>query len=1118
MDTAAAVRRGGRGPAHSAARRWGALLCGAWLGAAAASEHTDRLHVRVYGSDPVALERAGINAERRIDYGSFQWWVLPSTERTRLDRSGLRYEIDPHAPRLYLGDLRFDPLERPGLLESTPLDGSGRGLQLVQFHGPLQRAWVSELEQRGWIVLGYQPSQAVLVFGAAERLDELRSLPSVRWAGPYPPAARIDPELASAAVSGELEVLLYGAAPSALAALGARGASVRRLVPAQPDRRLMLAIVAGEAIAPASLAGIPEVVYVGPRHALRPDDEQPNQIVAGNVGGDGRPWPGYRDWLRAIGSKAGRGLGWAVVDSGVDLDHPDLAPAIQGGVDDPGCSGGRPGDDVGGHGTHVAGILAGRGQGDRSGPAQERDPQRFYYGQGLAPAASIYVLRAIGAGCAQWSDADRSRAALLGGVHGSNNSWNNSFNAPRLTYGISERTHDIMVRDGNFDTPAQEPFTLVFSAGNSGPGPGTITGPKAAKNLIVVGSSNNARAADPALLSPFSSRGPLADGRLAPTLVAVGGTQASTRRALGGLCASEIAGTEGLYGTCFGTSMSTPQVSAAAVLLTEDWQRRHGAGRPSPALLKALLVNAARDLPGSSPGGTLNDGSRPIPNADEGWGILDLRAALASPLPRLQRDQEHVLSSAGETWTWVIGAADPDQPVKLTLVWTDAPGAASVGSGPALVNDLDLEVQDGIQLYRGNVFGAGWSVTGGSADRLNNIESVYLRTPSTSPIHVRVRAAALNADALSGNGTPSLPRQDFALVCSNCVEPGFTLSSPQPSGALCVPNVMDYTLEIGSRVGHLAPVALSSSGLPPGVSGSIAPNPVLPGGTARLELVGTTTAPGRYTLEVQGVSGTLVERLPLHLAVANALPGAVLPLLPADFAVAVPLRPLLRWSAVGAEARVQLQVATDPSFLAPILDLELGEAEYRLANALDRDRQYFWRVRARNPCGDGPWSPMRSFRTAASVCFAAPIAIPDGDGSGATSTLLTGAPGRLADLRLALQLTHPRIGELEVRLRHVPTNRSARVFTRPALCDLADVDAEFDDQAADFAQCFAGPVAIVGQLQPEDGFTRFHGLGATGPWQLVVIDAVSGASGSVTRWCLTTAAELDALHRDGFEP
>ncbi len=114
-----------------------------------------------------------------------------------------------------------------------------------------------------------------------------------------------------------------------------------------------------------------------------------------------------------------------------------------------------------------------------------------------------------------------------------------------------------------------------------------------------------------------------------------------------------------------------------------------------------------------------------------------------------------------------------DQPLKITLAYTDVPGFP--GALPALVNDLDLEVvgPDGT-LYRGNQFGAGESVPNApSPDNLNNVEGVFLAQPMPGDYLVRVRASKIVQDAVAS--TPAID-QDFALVTSgDLTRPGVGL-------------------------------------------------------------------------------------------------------------------------------------------------------------------------------------------------------------------------------------------------------------------------------------------------------------------------------------------------------
>jgi hypothetical protein len=119
---------------------------------------------------------------------------------------------------------------------------------------------------------------------------------------------------------------------------------------------------------------------------------------------------------------------------------------------------------------------------------------------------------------------------------------------------------------------------------------------------------------------------------------------------------------------------------------------------------------------------------------------------------------------------WRLQALDPAKPVRATIAWTDAPGAAAANAeaakAPSLVNNLDLSLTTADDtVYNGNVFKQGRSVPGGAPDRLLNVENVWLDSAPAGAFTVRVAALALPGDGVPFAGDTT--DQDFALVVSN---------------------------------------------------------------------------------------------------------------------------------------------------------------------------------------------------------------------------------------------------------------------------------------------------------------------------------------------------------------
>jgi len=251
----------------------------------------------------------------------------------------------------------------------------------------------------------------------------------------------------------------------------------------------------------------------------------------------------------------------------------------------------------------------------------------------------------------------------------------------------------------SFDAAVRgENMVVTTSAGNSGSSYNTIGTPATAKNVITVGGSQPYNPPEgytnPENMYSSSSRGWTDDNRIKPDVIAPAQRIYSTMP-------------NGGYSYMSGTSMSNPAVAGAAAV-TVEWYEDNYDVRPSPAMVKALLINTANQMGGNTEG--------PIPNRDEGWGMVDiskLQRPLADPIPFYLSDQQFIFTSSGQVEEHLVMSDRLDEPLKFSLVWTDKEAPAGTGSGRTLVNDLHLEVESPSGLfYRGNAFSGGWTVAG----------------------------------------------------------------------------------------------------------------------------------------------------------------------------------------------------------------------------------------------------------------------------------------------------------------------------------------------------------------------------------------------------------------------
>ncbi|MFQ6087982.1 MAG: S8 family serine peptidase [Candidatus Methanofastidiosia archaeon] len=677
------------------------------------------------------------------------------------------FEIDPLLNRTLVNVNRFtfdttegEP-EIPSNLKIAEYSPGEEGYYIVQFYGPIKDQWLETLESLGGELIGYIPNFAYLVRMQTDVKEAIEDFSFVEWIGIYHPAYKLSKTLEGKTdtIQVILEINDVGNTEETINRIEEMGGIIIDRFQGKTSlfqfTYVIFLIDASKTVEISTLEDVLLLEYFI-KDEIR--DEVSDQIIVGNYTG-GIPFTGYNAFLTGKGVD-GTGVTVSIADTGIDTNvnatlHQDMRGRLVAFID---YSGGTNLTDANGHGTHVAGIVAG------NATLGTTDGNGFFYGLGVAPNTNLISQNYCDSTglCGYTIYSTLTRDAILNGAEIINNSWGGS---PGAGYTSSSALWDSLVRDGDSTTPAIEPLIAVFSAGNDGPGSYSIDHPIEAKNIIHVGASENYRLGLSASVSCgtvnadniddipcFSSRGPAIDGRYLPDVVAPGAWIASAQSysaPLGGLWGSITAD----YQWCSGTSQAAPHTSGAAALIVQWWRATQGGATPSPAITKALLINGAVDM-----------GTPDIPNNNEGWGRIDLNNVINNGEAMVYYDQTNTFSQSGEQFQVQVTVPNTSSPLKVSLIWSDAP--ASAGASPALVNDLDLEVSDGINTYYGNVFSSGWSVTGGSYDRLNNVENVYLQSPSGALIYtITVRGFNISGDGVPGNADTT--DQDFALVLYN---------------------------------------------------------------------------------------------------------------------------------------------------------------------------------------------------------------------------------------------------------------------------------------------------------------------------------------------------------------
>ncbi len=813
------------------------------------------LKVRVTDSaKATALAEGG--ARLIADYGSFQLFAANAEAETELAGAGLDNVTFENVIELHAGavDTRSSVARQARTRSSATING--KQLHLVQFAGPVKPEWYTALVKTRVQIVDYIPHNAYLVYGdsaALQKVQELSaSLPALQFQGAFLDADKIHPTARGATSKRQLSPTSEGLYQIQMVADETANADTLAVIDAlklapivrqtRSDKYFNVVVK----LPPDVLDGLsaqPDIISIWPYVTPRKFDERQGMIVSGNMSGNGPSGPGYLAWLASKGFTQAQfdssALVVDVTDSGLDngttninhfglyrggttsgisrVRYTRLEGTANSGSTLQGCDG---------HGNLNAHIIGGYVSLTNF---PHTDSAGYRFGLGIAPFVKVGSSVIFDPGEFTSPDyEDLASRAYRDGARVSGNSWG-ADNAGG--YDVDAQQYDAIVRDAQ-QTGAAVPvagnqeMTFVFAAGNAGSGAGTVGSPGTAKNVITVGAAenvhshattnggNNASGNDGCTtpdseansandVATFSSRGPCADSRKKPEIMAPGthvtggvGQNVKTMAGNGtalpcfdgtGVCALPGGGTAGntnnffplgqkWYSTSSGTSHSTPCVAGGAALIYQ-WFLNNYSTPPSPAMIKAFLMNAARYMNGTGANDTLYSNN-------QGMGMMQLGTTFDGT-QRLLRDQvtNDIFTASGQTRTFTGTIVSNSKPVRITLTWTDAPGSTS---GNAYKNNLDLSVVINGVTYRGNVFSGSASISGGSADVRNNAESVFLPAGTTGSVAITVSGTSINSDGIPNYGTAL--DQDFALVAYNISEtqaPAIALVGSQITAESC---------------------------------------------------------------------------------------------------------------------------------------------------------------------------------------------------------------------------------------------------------------------------------------------------------------------------------------------
>ena len=474
--------------------------------------------------------------------------------------------------------------------------------------------------------------------------------------------------------------------------------------------------------------------------------------------------------------------------------------------------------------------------------------------------------------------------------------------------------------------------------------------------------------------------------------------------------------------------------------------------------------------------------------------------------------RDNNVAGGGVVWEdYSINSADLAGPFKITFPEMDA--RFKVGQTTTVTWDVANTNTAPVNCKSVNIYG---SINGILKTGDINLIPLALNVPNDGSQNViipniitnffRVVIKAADNIFLTSSILPSKIEQPSAA--------GIYFETSQNEINICQPNIGTVNFATAGLFGFSGDISFEvKSLLPEGVTASFM-SPSVKSGSPNTLNINTANIKGDFSGQIvvrafaKGVD-TLERILNINI-VANDLAG-MQTITPINGISGVVALPEFSWGKKTDADSYEIQVSSGPDFIPSsiIFTKELTGLSTNSGAILNKSTIYYWRVRALNSCGPGPWTQTQAFMTEALSCKtyksgAQTINISSSGSPSVEIGVLVGDDGISSDINIKLiRAEHNRLVDLEAFLLS-PSGKSINLWSRKCGTQ-KNLNLGLDDQAADFFQC---PINTGLIYKPEAPLSGLNNEAIKGNWRLRIDDKQSGEGGRLQEFDIEICSNI----------